>query len=99
MCRGLGAWIARRNPIGLDIAAAELHPSRLLNRITYECQGYEDEGVAALARAFEHINLGWALAGCAMRLPVVRGFLQLVVDAAGGGPRPIAASAYCRTEE
>jgi protein-S-isoprenylcysteine O-methyltransferase Ste14 len=89
MCRGVGAWIARRNPIGLAITAAERHPTRRLKRITYECAGYEDEGMAAFARALEHVNLAWALAGCAIRLPVIRQFLQLVVDASGGGPRDL----------
>ncbi|HKV41327.1 MAG TPA: methyltransferase, partial [Blastocatellia bacterium] len=85
MCQGVGGWIARRNPRGLVIAAAEFHPARRLTRITYECEGYVDEGVAAFARAMEHINAGWALAGSAMRLPIVRACLQLVVDVSGGG--------------
>jgi protein-S-isoprenylcysteine O-methyltransferase Ste14 len=86
MCRGLGGWLARRNPRALVIAPAELHPGRRLTRITYECEGYIDDGVCAFARALEHINLPWTLAGCAIRLPIIREFLQLVVDVSGGGP-------------
>ena len=29
-CRGLGAWIREREPVGLEIRAAESHPSRVL---------------------------------------------------------------------
>ena len=47
------------------------------------------EGVAAFARALEHIHLGWAFVGWTMRLPLVEPFLQLLVDAVGGGPRQI----------
>ncbi len=102
-CREIKAWLSKRNPVALEIIAAEDHPSRDLRRITYEaCEeiGTEDdkgfaeeveteEGVAAFARALEHIHLGWALAGWTMRLPVVRGFLQILVDAAGGAPRRV----------
>jgi hypothetical protein len=37
----------------------------------------------------EHIHLGWAFAGFAMRLPIVRQALQFLVDASGGEPRRI----------
>jgi len=86
LCQGIGNWIACRNPVGLTIVPAESHPRRSLTRITYECEGYSDEGVAAFARALEHINAAWAIAGLAMRLPIVAGFLQLVADASGAGP-------------
>ena len=90
-CSGLGRWIAARDPVGLTIAAAERHPARDLRRITYEPgDGTPDEeGVAALARALEHIHLGWAMLGWMMRLPMLRPVLQLVVDASGGEPRTV----------
>jgi hypothetical protein len=47
------------------------------------------EAVAAFARALEHLNFGWAFVRLAMRLPLVCEFVQLMVDAADGGPRLI----------
>jgi len=43
-------------------------------------------GIAALARALEHVNLGWALLAMALRLPIANQFLQAIVDMSGGGP-------------
>lgn len=69
----------------------ELHPTRDLDRITYDPgDGTADEdGVAALARSLEHINIGLALLGWVVRLPLVRPVLQLIVDASGGAPRTV----------
>ncbi|MBA3715013.1 MAG: isoprenylcysteine carboxylmethyltransferase family protein [Pyrinomonadaceae bacterium] len=88
-CRGVGMWIINRRPIGLAIVAAERHPHRDLRRITYTYSdgSGEEEGIHALARALEHLHLAWAFVGWTMRLPVISNFLQIVVDAAGGGPR------------
>lgn len=87
-CRGVGRWFSDRAPIALNIIPAETHASRELRRITYEhADGFTEEGVAALARALEHLNLGWALLGMFVRLPVVRPFVQLLADASGGQPR------------
>ncbi len=88
-CSRVGAWLARRRPAGLEILAAEEHPSRDLTRITYEDGPWAESGVGALARAVEHIHLGWALVGWTARLPGVRHVLQAVVDVSGGGPRRI----------
>ncbi len=43
-----------------------------------------------MGRAMEHLHLGWAMCGAALRLPVVWGLLQLFLDASGLGPREIA---------
>ena len=43
-------------------------------------------GVAALGRAVQHLHLGWAYVGWLVRVPGVAPFLQVVVDAVGGGP-------------
>lgn len=97
-CQEVKAWLSKRRPVALEIIAAEDHPARDLRRITYEAgeealaehgEAEAEEGVAAFARALEHIHLGWALAGWTMRLPVVRGLLQILVDAAGGSPRRV----------
>jgi protein-S-isoprenylcysteine O-methyltransferase Ste14 len=87
-CSELGRLVERLRPVGLIIVAAEDHPSRDLDRITYAPAdgGAEEEGVAAFARAFEHVNFACALLGMAMRLPIIRPILQVIVDGTGGGP-------------
>lgn len=88
MCRGVGNWVAVRRPTALRMRPAADHPE-VLYRITYEsADGTRWSGLAALARAMEHLHLGWALTGWAVSLPVVRHFLQLCADAFGAGPRP-----------
>ncbi|TQN33001.1 protein-S-isoprenylcysteine O-methyltransferase Ste14 [Haloactinospora alba] len=87
MCSELGRWLASRRPVALRLRPAEEH-HRPLERLTYEGgHGLRVCGVAALARALEHLHLGWALFGWAIALPGLRHFLQLAADAAGAGPR------------
>lgn len=94
-CSQVRAWLEARRPVGLAIVAAELHPSRSLNRITYDPGDGTGEsvGVAALGRALEHVNLGWAMVGMFVRLPGVCWVLQIVTDASGGGPTRVVR--YC----
>ena len=89
MCRDVGQWFAARGARQLAIVPAESHTSGALTRITYDPgDGSRDAtGVEAVARALEHIHLGWALAGCLLRLPVVCQLAQLLTDASGGEPR------------
>ena len=91
MCSEVGGWFARHHARGLAIVPAESHESRALTRITFEPAGGGPEatGVEAVARALEHVHLGWAFAGWALRLPGVRWFAQLLTDASGGEPRRI----------
>lgn len=87
-CSSLGRWIADRGPVSLDLLAAEDAPDLECERLTYiGPDGYHCQGIAALARALEHLNLGWALAGWVLRLPVVCQLVQLIGDAVGAGPR------------
>jgi protein-S-isoprenylcysteine O-methyltransferase Ste14 len=90
-CSELRRWFESQGARGLAIVAAEDHPARDLERMTYEpADGSPaEEGVAAFARAVEHIHLGWAFVGAAMRLPVIRPALQLLADASGLGPQVI----------
>ena len=94
MCSEVGQWFARHDARHLIIVPAERHPSRALSRITYEPAdgGPAASGVEAVARALEHIHLGWALVGSALRLPGLRQLAQLLVDASGGEPRAIGAA-------
>jgi len=84
-CSQLAGWLHALKPVGLEIVAAEEHPERDLTRMTYDPQDgtAEQSGIAALARAFEHINFGWALLGMAMRLPKrsdLSGYAQSELD-------------------
>ena len=81
----------QQEPLGLQIVPAEQHPQRDLWRITYaSADGVEEEGVAAIARALEHMHLWWAISGMFLRLPLIRPFVQVIVDLSGGGPQHIA---------
>jgi protein-S-isoprenylcysteine O-methyltransferase Ste14 len=98
-CSELGRAVERLGPTGLVVVPAEEHPSRDLTRITYAPGdgGAEEEGVAALARAMEHVNFAFALLGMGMRLPVIRQALQVIVDASGGGPMLVVRGDACAT--
>jgi protein-S-isoprenylcysteine O-methyltransferase Ste14 len=89
MCRDVAMWFARRGAGHLAIVPAEQHPSGALRRITYEPGDGSPaaSGIEAIARALEHIHLGWALVGFVLRLPVVSALVQLLADASGAEPR------------
>jgi len=74
------------------VIPAETHPSGALTRITYEpADGTRSSaGIEAVARALEHLHLGWALVGFLLRLPLVCQLTQLLTDASGGEARLIA---------
>lgn len=92
MCRPVGEWFRRHGARGLTIVAAEQHPSRALMRITYEpADGAAPaDGVGAIARALEHVHLGWAMIGFVLRMPIISTIAQLLADASGAEPRKIA---------
>jgi protein-S-isoprenylcysteine O-methyltransferase Ste14 len=91
MCREVGAWFEPRGVRGLRIVPAESHPSGSLTRITYE-SGDGDltaHGIEAIARAVEHLHLGWAMVAALVRLPPVLPIIQVLADASGAEPRRI----------
>jgi protein-S-isoprenylcysteine O-methyltransferase Ste14 len=91
-CSDLASWLQGRNPRQLLFVPAEHHPTLDLDRVRYEApDGYTPDGVAAIARALEHIHLGWALVGFSIRLPIACTILQVIVDASGGGRRRVIA--------
>lgn len=89
ICQSVEAWLLKRSPVALEIIPAEHHPGRDLFRITYNDGGHEVEGVAAIGRALEHLNFGWAMIGFFVRLPVVRLILQVLSDGAVAPPRRV----------
>lgn len=92
-CSELRQWIAVRRPVGMDIVDAETLPAGSILRMRYDPQDGSRSvaGVRAMGRALEHLNLGWALAGAALRLPIVWQCVQMVMDASGLGPRELCA--------
>jgi protein-S-isoprenylcysteine O-methyltransferase Ste14 len=86
-CSQMAAFLRRLKPLNLEILPAEEHPIYDLERMTYESRhsAIHAQGIAALARALERVNLAWALAGMLMRLPGVNQLLQAIVDVNGGG--------------
>jgi len=90
-CTQLRRWFEARGATGLEIVAAEDHPTRDLSRITYDPLDGSDpeEGICGFARGLEHINLGWALAGALLRLPGISHLIQILMDGSGLGPQLI----------
>ena len=85
-CSQTAAFLRRLKPLNLEILPAEEHPLYDLERMTYEsCGAIHAQGIAALARALEHVNLAWAFAGMLLRLPGINQLLQAIVDVSGGG--------------
>lgn len=89
-CSQMAAFLKSLKPMGLEIVAAEDHPRRNLERMTYETEAVEDAGLAALARSLEHVNFIYALLGMALRLPGVNAALQAILDVSGGEPMRVA---------
>jgi protein-S-isoprenylcysteine O-methyltransferase Ste14 len=90
-CSEVRTWLEARSPLGLQIVDAETLPAGSIQRMRYD-PGYgidTVDGVRAMGRALEHLHLGWALCGAALRLPCVWQLVQLFMDAAGLGPRVI----------
>ncbi|MFH8368814.1 methyltransferase family protein [Streptomyces sp. NPDC018031] len=89
-CSQFGRWVARRDPVALELTAAETHPEPL-RRMRYETDdgAVRADGVAAFCRMLGHLHLGWAVLGWILALPGIRQFVQLCVDAFGAGPRDI----------
>lgn len=96
-CSSIGRWFRARQPIGLTIAPAEDSADVGLRRVTYlPAEGPPSRGVAAIARALEHIHLGWAVIGWILALPGIVHFAQLVADVFGPAPQAVAGLPYNR---
>lgn len=88
-CSEVRSWLESKDPLGLTLIDAETLPAGSIQRIRYDPADGSDpvEGVRALGRALEHLHLGWAFCGAALRLPGVWQSVQLLMDASGLGPR------------
>jgi protein-S-isoprenylcysteine O-methyltransferase Ste14 len=86
-CSQVRSWLEVRKPLGLRILDAETLPAGSIRRMRYETGAGAVDGIRAMGRALEHLQLGWALAGAAMRLSGIWQLIQLIMDASGLGPR------------
>ncbi len=91
-CSEVRAWLEARQPIGLAICDAESLPPGTTRRILYDPGDGTAlvNGVRAVGRALEHLNLGYGFAGAALRLPVIWQVVQGLLDVSGLGPRDVA---------
>jgi protein-S-isoprenylcysteine O-methyltransferase Ste14 len=98
-CSQIGAWLEARKPVGLTVLDAESLPPGSIERMRYEPGDGTPaaDGVRAMGRALEHLSLGWAIAGAALRIPGIWQLVQLLMDASGLGPRLIG-DAQCETK-
>ncbi|MGG5260177.1 methyltransferase [Phycicoccus avicenniae] len=90
LCRSTGDAVRGLGPRGVVLGPAEEAPVRL-TRMRFSEEGFEDRGVAALARALERVSLPWAWVGWLVRLPMLDRAVQVVADACGLGPRDLPA--------
>jgi len=97
-CSQLRRWIEVRRPLGLELIDAETLALGSIERLRYDPGDGSAvvEGIRALARALEHLHLGWAWCGAGLRLPVVWQGVQLLMDASGLGPRRLEACVTAR---
>lgn len=94
-CSSIGKWFLARDPVGLTISPAEESDDPELRRVTYvPAEGRPQRGVVAIARALEHVHLGWAAVGWVLGMPVLSHFAQLVADVFGPAPHRVAGRAY-----
>jgi protein-S-isoprenylcysteine O-methyltransferase Ste14 len=96
-CSQLQRWFTRRNPLSLTILDARSLPYGSITRMRYDPGDHSPivDGIRALGRALEHLHFLWAIAGAALRLPILCQLVQLLMDASGLGPRTPAAFPAC----
>jgi protein-S-isoprenylcysteine O-methyltransferase Ste14 len=87
-CSAVRDHLLRRSPVNLTIRPAPEYPETLW-RARYEgADGYQADGVGAVARGLEHTGLLRAYIGWILLLPVLNGLAQVVADALIAPPHP-----------
>ena len=81
-CSNVGRVLLFLKPTALIIKDARFYPSEDLMRMAYKgSDGFEAQGIYALGRSLEHINLMWAFVRWTIRLPVISHIGQRIIDA------------------
>jgi len=87
-CRAIGGFLRGRGVRQLTLAPAHEHRPVLWRSRYAGGDGHQERGVAAVARALEHVHLGWAYTGWLIRLPGVSWLAQVLSDAMIAAPHP-----------
>jgi protein-S-isoprenylcysteine O-methyltransferase Ste14 len=94
-CSSVGRWFLSHQPIGLQILPAEEAEDPALRRVTYSLPGGPPaRGVKAIAKALEHVHLGWAVVGWVLLLPGVSWLAQLLADVCGPAAQRVVGRPY-----
>jgi len=82
-CGHFARWFAGQCPTQLRVLPLTAHFPKPLARITYRAAGGQREvqGMHAIARAFDHLNLAWAFCGWMLRLPLIGWVAELIAEA------------------
>lgn len=82
-CGHFARWFAAQCPTQLRVLPLTEHFPNTLTRITYRAAGgqLEVQGIHAIARAFDHLNLAWAFCGWMLRLPLIAWVAELITKA------------------
>jgi protein-S-isoprenylcysteine O-methyltransferase Ste14 len=82
-CGHFARWFAAQCPTQLRVLPLTSHFPNTLTRITYRAAGGQREiqGIHAIARAFDHLNLAWAFCGWMLRLPLIAWVAELITEA------------------
>ena len=82
-CGHFARWFAAQCPTQLRVLPLTAHISNTPTRITYCAAGGRGEvqGIHAIARAFEHLNLAWAFCGWMLRLPLIGWVAEMITEA------------------
>lgn len=87
-CVMVGDGLFGLGPVGVQRCSARCSPV-VLRRLTWECGGVRDEGVAAVGRVLERVNVVLAWVGWLVRLPVVVQVVGVVADVFGFGAQRV----------
>src|SRR6266849_3074441 len=81
-CAELARWITAERQTGLQVLPIASYSACHAWKITYSPAdgGPDEQGVRALSRGFEHINLFWAFFGWMASLPVMSWLAELIAD-------------------
>lgn len=82
-CADLAKWLTRQKLVGLQVLPLSSYSKGHAGTILYDPAdgNAEEQGIRALSRAAERINLVWAFFGWMVNLPGISWLAQLVADA------------------